>query len=76
MNFSFSTPESTRTPIGTKANYANPQTHTKVVVTVHTICLIVVTLGLTLRLYTRKFIVRRLGVDDCMYHNRVPVTDS
>jgi hypothetical protein len=61
-------------PPGTVANFINPPDQMKGVVALHTTCLVIVTLAVTLRIYTRKVIIRRLGIDDCMYRGSVLVT--
>ncbi|KAG9237454.1 hypothetical protein BJ875DRAFT_152680 [Amylocarpus encephaloides] len=62
------TPESMGAPPGTKPNYIDPVNQTTTLIALHTVCLTVVTISVSLRLYTRKFIVNSLGVDDylCM----------
>ncbi|EPE31836.1 hypothetical protein GLAREA_11918 [Glarea lozoyensis ATCC 20868] len=58
------TPEELGAPPGTVSNYINPPDQMTGVIILHTTCLTIVTLSLTLRLYTRKFIVRKLAIDD------------
>jgi hypothetical protein len=60
------TPEELGAPPGTIANFINPPDQMTGVTILHATCLTVVTLSLALRLYTRKFIVRKLAIDDCM----------
>jgi hypothetical protein len=61
-------------PAGTVPNFINPPDQMKGVIALHTTCLVIVTLAVALRIYTRKVIVRRLGVDDCMYCDTTLVT--
>jgi hypothetical protein len=51
-------------PPGERANFVDPPNQTKVTIALHTICLTLVTLMVTLRIYTRHFINRQLRWDD------------
>ncbi|CAG8956721.1 hypothetical protein HYFRA_00012265 [Hymenoscyphus fraxineus] len=57
-------PELLGAPPGTIPNLVNPVNQTEFFIVLHSICLVIITLGLAMRLYTRKFIVKRLKVDD------------
>lgn len=52
-------------PPGVTPNLINPVDHTKQNIILHTICLVLITTAITVRLYTRAFITRKLGADDC-----------
>lgn len=54
-------------PLGQTANIVDPPNQTKGTIALHTICLALVTLFVFLRFYTRKFITRELGLDDCEF---------
>ena len=51
-------------PPGKQSNFVNPQTSMKGAIALHTVCLFFVTLCVPIRLYTRQFITRKLGLDD------------
>ncbi|KAM0795823.1 hypothetical protein BDR22DRAFT_919339 [Usnea florida] len=51
-------------PPGKQSNFVNPQTSMKRAIALHTICLFLVTVCVAIRLYTRLFITRKLGMDD------------
>ncbi|CAG8978211.1 hypothetical protein HYALB_00011792 [Hymenoscyphus albidus] len=57
-------PELLGAPPGTIPNLVNPVNQTELFIVLHSICLVIITLGLAMRLYTRKFIVKRSKVDD------------
>ena len=52
-------------PPGVTPNLINPVDHTKQNIILHTICLVLITTAITVRLYTRGFITRKLGADNC-----------
>lgn len=43
----------------------DPPNQTANTVALHTVCLTLVTLCVAMRLYTRQFIIKQLGADDC-----------
>lgn len=47
------------------ANFENPETQAASNIALHTVMLFFVTLCVTIRIYTRFFITRQLGLDDC-----------
>ncbi|KAH8650551.1 hypothetical protein BGZ60DRAFT_192892 [Tricladium varicosporioides] len=51
-------------PPGVQANFVNPETQTTGIIALHTTCLVITTLCLAIRLYTRKFITRAISLDD------------
>lgn len=52
-------------PPGQVANFVNPATKTGSNIALHTVMLFFVTLCVGIRLYTRQYITRQLGLDDC-----------
>ena len=54
-----------RPPYGTSPNFVNPVTLKTPVVTINVVFLALATLFVSLRIYTRKFLNRILGQDDC-----------
>ncbi|KAI4284885.1 MAG: hypothetical protein L6R38_001094 [Xanthoria sp. 2 TBL-2021] len=51
-------------PLGEMANFENPETQAASNIALHTVMLFFVTLCVTIRIYTRFFITRQLGLDD------------
>ena len=60
-----------RPPPGTISNFINPVTLKDPIVAINVIFLTVATLFVSLRIYTRKFLNRTIGSEDCM--PRVPL---
>jgi hypothetical protein len=52
-------------PPGVQSNWVNPENQKDAMIATHTICLFFVTLCVCIRLYTRRFIAGKLGLDDC-----------
>lgn len=52
-------------PPGIVPNFVNPESRAYINTVMHSVCLTLVTLFLAIRIYTRKFICRWLGWDDC-----------
>lgn len=53
-------------PKGVEPNFVNPENQLDSNIALHTVCLTLATAAVTMRLYTRGFIIRvPLGVDDC-----------
>lgn len=53
-------------PNGTKPNFENPPSQLAGNIALHTVCLSLATLSVTVRLYTRAAITKtKLGIDDC-----------
>lgn len=52
-------------PPGQKATFENPPSQMTGNIVLHSVCLSLVTLSVSLRLYTRKYINRELSLDDC-----------
>ena len=63
-----------RPPQGTSSNFINPVTLKTPVVAINVVFLSLATLFVILRLYTRRFLNRALGPEDCVYLN--PLNDS
>ncbi|KAL8906327.1 MAG: hypothetical protein Q9207_002102 [Kuettlingeria erythrocarpa] len=55
-----------RPPPGVESNFVNPRSQETANIILHTICLVLTTLFLVMRLYTRHFISHWLGWDDCI----------
>lgn len=55
-------------PAGVVPNFANPVSHDKAIIAFHTVCIILITMFLAMRLYTRHFINHWLTWDDCKLH--------
>lgn len=54
-------------PLGVTPNFVNPPSLLKSHIAIHTVFLGLDTLCLAMRLYTRKFIQRKLALDDCEF---------
>lgn len=52
-------------PPGEQANFTNPSNQSRNTIALHTVCLTLVILCVVMRIYTRSFISRQLGLDDC-----------
>jgi hypothetical protein len=52
-------------PPGIKPNYVDPPDHKKQTIILQSIVLTLVTAFTGIRIYTRAFITRKLGADDC-----------
>lgn len=52
-------------PSGLESNFVNPPTQTAGTIALHTTCLSLATLCVAIRIYTRKFIMHDVGLDDC-----------
>ena len=53
-------------PPGVTSNFSNPASHDTATIIMHTLCLILTTLFVVMRIYTRYFISHWLSVDDCV----------
>ena len=67
MDVSMITPDTPamKPPEGLLPNFVDPPTQDRSNIILHTICLILVTIFLGIRLYTRHFISHWLSWDDC-----------
>lgn len=54
-------------PEGVLVNFENPPSNAPIIYIVMTTCLVIVTLLVAVRLYTRAFITKPLWWDDCKY---------
>jgi len=54
-------------PPGQKATFENPPSQMTGNIVLHSVCLLLVTLSVLLRLYTRKYINRELSLDNCKF---------
>ncbi len=52
-------------PPGVTPNFVNPESRAGANIALHTTCLTLVTIFFAMRIYTRKFISRWIGWDDC-----------
>ena len=61
-------------PPGQQANFVDPPDQQTPTIALHTVCLFFVTLCVVIRIYTRRFVHRHLGIDDC--ETRIPRVDK
>lgn len=54
-------------PPGVKSNFINPQSRQPEMIAINAILLTIATLFLLMRLWTRSFITRSIGWDDCKW---------
>ena len=53
-------------PQGVEPTFENSPSPSQNIIALHTVCLLCVTLAVSTRLYTRFFLVKNVGLDDCM----------
>lgn len=51
-------------PLGQTANFVNPPNHDAKFIALHTVCLILITLFVGMRISMRGLVLRELGLDD------------
>jgi hypothetical protein len=54
-------------PLGVTANCSNPETQTASNIALYTIMVFLAVISVTIRIYTRYFILKSIGLDDCKY---------